>query len=264
MNRSICASLLLVLAAVVGCANSDPIGADGTGGEGGGPWVTHGPNGSTSSSPTSGGKGATTGVGGPATSTTTGGQGAQCGDGQCDPNEDCTTCASDCGACGPSCGDGTCDAIESCTSCPSDCGTCAACGDGTCQATETCKSCYQDCGICACVADGSEPNNTSSSAKGATSGTDYCSLSICSSDVDWRSFAVAHGFTATLTFDQGQGDLDLEIYSAQTLNYVDGSYSHTNDESITLSGLASGTYWARIYGYQGNTNPDYCFRVDTN
>ena len=97
-----------------------------------------------------------------------------------------------------------------------------------------------------------------------STGTDYCNLSVCSGDVDWLAFTVAHGFTAKITFHQGQGDLDLEIYSAQNLSYVDGSYSHDDDESLTLSGLSAGTYWARIYGYQSGTNPDYCFRVDTN
>lgn len=268
MRLSILGGLPLLLVALVGCANSDPIG--GTGGEGGGPWVTHGPGGTTS-----GGKGATTGAGngpagngptgsGPSATTGTGTPGPGCGDGMCDANEDCLSCPNDCGACGPSCGDSQCDGSETCQSCPGDCGACAVCGDGVCNPTETCSSCYQDCGICACMPDGFEPNNGSPSAKAVASGADYCMLSVCAADVDWLKFTVAHGFTAEITFQNGQGDLDLEIYSAQTLAYITGSYTNADTESVTLSGLSAGTYWARVYGYQGATNPSYCFHVDTN
>lgn len=47
-----------------------------------------------------------------------------CGDGVC--QENCNSCAQDCGACpaAPTCGDGRCDATETCTSCSGDCGNC--------------------------------------------------------------------------------------------------------------------------------------------
>ncbi len=258
--------LAVALLVLTGCATSDPVG--GTGGEGGGPWSTHGPSG-TNSDGTGAGKGATTGGNGAVTGAGSGGSSGAgsppaCGDGQCDAAEDCTTCPMDCGACGPMCGDGQCDGGETCQTCPGDCGACATCGDGTCQATETCASCYQDCGSCACVADAFEPNNNSPSATPVASGNDYCMLSICAGDVDWIGFSVAHGFTARISFHDAEGDLDLEIYSAQTLGYLTGSYTNADVESVTMSGLAAGTYWARVYGYQGASNPSYCFHVDTN
>ncbi len=52
----------------------------------------------------------------------------------------------------PYCGDGRCDADESCESCASDCGVCAEpdpyCGDGSCNSGETCSGCSSDCGAC--------------------------------------------------------------------------------------------------------------------
>jgi hypothetical protein len=250
--------------AVAGCANSDPVG--GSGGEGGGPWSTHGSETTTSGKGATGATGGGTTGGGPATTSTgTGSPQPGCGDGQCDANEDCASCAADCGACaGPMCGDGQCNGGETCQTCPGDCGSCATCGDSVCAPTETCMSCYQDCGVCACMADAFEPNNGSPSATPVASGTDYCDLSICAGDVDWIAFTVSHGLDAKITFVNGQGDLDLEIYSAQTLGYVSGSYTGNDGEEVVLSGLAAGTYWARVYGYQGATNPSYCFRVTTN
>lgn len=45
-----------------------------------------------------------------------------CGDGQCQPPEDCHTCPQDCGGC---CGNRRCEPPEDCRSCPEDCGPCS-------------------------------------------------------------------------------------------------------------------------------------------
>ncbi len=75
-----------------------------------------------------------------------------CGDGSCDPPENCGACPDDCGACPEDpCGDQTCDGAkgESCATCPKDCGACPTCGDQVCDAPEeTCGGCPQDCGAC--------------------------------------------------------------------------------------------------------------------
>ena len=74
---------------------------------------------------------------------------AYCGDGSCDPSENCNTCSSDCGVCPPGCGDGTCQTSENCSSCVADCDVCPpSCGDGTCQTSESCNACSIDCGVC--------------------------------------------------------------------------------------------------------------------
>lgn len=44
-----------------------------------------------------------------------------CGDGQCQPPEDCHSCPQDCGSC---CGNNRCEPPEDCRSCPQDCGSC--------------------------------------------------------------------------------------------------------------------------------------------
>jgi hypothetical protein len=100
-----------------------------------------------------------------------------CGNGTCDPGEDCNNCSDcisgtgggTCGACfkgkcdgvchpvkeGPECsdcapsyccGDGVCDNGEDSFNCPLDCGVPAVCGDGTCDPDEDPCNCSQDCG----------------------------------------------------------------------------------------------------------------------
>lgn len=105
-----------------------------------------------------------------------------CGNGVCTPNESCSSCPGDCGAC--PCSHDACVAggplMESCDACVADicavdgfccevawdwfcvseaeafCGvTCpAVCGDGMCNASEGCSSCPQDCGDCPVCGDG--------------------------------------------------------------------------------------------------------------
>jgi len=93
-----------------------------------------------------------------------------CGDGTCDPDEDCGACPSDCACgCGEACLGTTC-VFAACDGkvcgddgCGGSCGKCAAhhecqkgacvyapwCGDGACDANETCASCAADC-VCSC------------------------------------------------------------------------------------------------------------------
>ncbi len=70
------------------------------------------------------------------------GLGPICGDGCCNVDESCTTCAQDC----QECGDGCCTADEDTCSCPQDCSS--NCGDGCCNAQEDCLTCLQDCQEC--------------------------------------------------------------------------------------------------------------------
>lgn len=46
---------------------------------------------------------------------------ASCGNGRCEPPEDCRSCPRDCGEC---CGNNRCEPPEDCNSCPRDCGRC--------------------------------------------------------------------------------------------------------------------------------------------
>lgn len=69
--------------------------------------------------------------------------GSECGNGSCEPPEDCNSCPSDCGDC---CGNRKCEPPEDCKSCPGDCGDC--CGNHQCEPPEDCNSCPGDCGPC--------------------------------------------------------------------------------------------------------------------
>ncbi len=107
---------------------------------------------------------------------------AACPDGDCNGNETCSTCPADCGECPPACPDGDCNGNETCTTCPADCGQCpAACPDGDCNGNETCGTCPQDCGACPECGDGdcngAETCDSCEDDCGACPSSSWCSLS---------------------------------------------------------------------------------------
>lgn len=58
------------------------------------------------------------------------------------------------------CGDGTCNPTEDCSSCAADCGACTTCGNSSCEApSETCATCAADCGVCPIPGLDTRPSN---------------------------------------------------------------------------------------------------------
>lgn len=82
---------------------------------------------------------------------------------------------------------------------------------------------------------------------------------------DWYKFNVTSapttGSSVTIGFTHAQGDLDLELYnSAGTRLRI--SQGITNSEAISLDGFAAGTYYVRVFGYRGTTNPNYSLAIN--
>lgn len=82
---------------------------------------------------------------------------------------------------------------------------------------------------------------------------------------DWFSFTMAAtGRTSDfvrIDFAHAAGDLDLQLYDAAG-NLVDVSNGVGNGEQISLDGQAAGTYFLRVFGYNGEQNKSYGLTVD--
>ena len=77
------------------------------------------------------------------------------------------------------------------------------------------------------------------------------------SDADWFRFTMqTPGRSSSfigIDFKQWAGDLDLYLYDAAG-NQLDYAKSVTDDERISLKGLAAGDYYVKVVGYEGNVN----------
>ena len=85
-----------------------------------------------------------------------------------------------------------------------------------------------------------------------------------SNDTDWFSFTTTSqshaGHAVQIDFAHHLGDLDLAIHDQHGL--LAESDSVEDSETISLEGLAVGTYWIEVFGYAGQSNPVYRLVID--
>jgi len=97
-----------------------------------------------------------------------------------------------------------------------------------------------------------EPNDSSSTASPLVSGSSYAGKICTGADVDWfRATITSPGtLSFSLTVPAGK-DYDLEFYGPSG-SYIKGSYNSAGvSESLTYQASVTGTYYVRVYAYQG-------------
>ena len=87
---------------------------------------------------------------------------------------------------------------------------------------------------------------------------------VMADSADWFRFTTSATGTSTSTvsisFLNSQGNLQLALYNSSGVQV--GSSSGTgNSESVSLNGLAAGTYYVDVFGASGATNPNYSLTV---
>ena len=118
----------------------------------------------------------------------------------------------------------------------------------------------------ALVDDSYENNDTQATATNLGTLTAPKTLSnlVMADSGDWYKFTTTAPTTVndkvTMSFVNSRGDLDLALYNAAGTR-LRISNSVSNSETVSLSGLAAGTYFIRAYGYQGAQNPAYSLTV---
>jgi len=90
-------------------------------------------------------------------------------------------------------------------------------------------------------------------------------LAVTTDDEDWYRFETLwpsdSGHLAGILFSHSQGDLDLQLLASDGTTILDTGTSADDDEAVSLNGLGPGTYYLRVYGYNGATNPNYDLRI---
>ena len=114
------------------------------------------------------------------------------------------------------------------------------------------------------IADRFEPNDSFGTALdlGSLGSRNEASLSIhAANNDDYYRFTVATSgvLTADVLFQNAAGDLDVGLYNGNQA-LLRSSTSADNDERIVFSVTAGQTYYLRVYGYDGATNPNYALQ----
>jgi len=81
---------------------------------------------------------------------------------------------------------------------------------------------------------------------------------------DWFRFTTNSAGTSassvSISFTNSQGNLQLALYNSSGA-LLSTSATTSNSETISLNGRAAGTYYVRVYGNAGATNPNYSLTV---
>ena len=110
-----------------------------------------------------------------------------------------------------------------------------------------------------------EPNDARENATPVSEGT-YSDLQIVGHDDDYFAITLdeSGSIDASVDFAHSESDLDLRLYGPDG-ELLDESYSITDEESVSVAGVESGTYYARVYSYNGESAPyDLTISTETN
>ncbi|MBI3138841.1 MAG: T9SS type A sorting domain-containing protein [Sphingobacteriales bacterium] len=107
-------------------------------------------------------------------------------------------------------------------------------------------------------------NSTNGTVSGAATipfNTDVKGLINSSTDVDYYKFVVTTGGTATITLTTLPADYDVKLYSSNgTTQLAVSQNGGTSSETISRT-YTAGTYYIRVYGYNGANNASSCYTL---
>jgi hypothetical protein len=109
-----------------------------------------------------------------------------------------------------------------------------------------------------------ENNDTMATATnlGTLAGPKTINNLVMADSADWYKFTTvaSSGLTVQINFIHAQGDLDMEVYDS-TGALIGASRSLTNKEEVSFDNLLAGTYFVKVFGYQGAFNPHYSLSI---
>ncbi|MBN2497024.1 MAG: hypothetical protein JXR96_20700 [Deltaproteobacteria bacterium] len=113
-----------------------------------------------------------------------------------------------------------------------------------------------------------EENDSSGSAAPLTfpalnTAEDFVGLTACSGDDDWFVFDAPAGarIEASILFEDSYGDLNMALYADPQASPLDTGTSTTDNESVTYTTAAEGTFYLRIYAV-GSGGNSYQLRLE--
>ena len=124
-------------------------------------------------------------------------------------------------------------------------------GIGGCAATMTATLTASGGTICP-PDDGFEPNDSRGGAAALTNGESIDGIA-CDNDYFAIDAFAGQTLTVDLSFSHAAGDLDMRLYS-ESGTQLAVAQSTTDNEQIVHAVTQNGTYYIRVYGYEGATN----------
>ncbi len=107
-----------------------------------------------------------------------------------------------------------------------------------------------------------EPNETLATAATIPVNTVIQAAIGTSTDVDYYKFTTSASSNFSITLTNLPADYDLYLYNSAGTQIGSSTAAGTSSESITLSNQAAGTYYVRIFGYNGAFSTTVCYNLN--
>jgi len=110
-----------------------------------------------------------------------------------------------------------------------------------------------------------ESNNSSSAAKTISVNTDVIGLISSTTDLDWFRFTTTSPNTyIQLTLTNLPFDYDVRLYNSSLTLLATSQNGGTASETINRNTSSAGTYYVRVYGYNGAFSTSQCYNLRIN
>ncbi|WP_212002526.1 pre-peptidase C-terminal domain-containing protein [Chitinophaga sp. HK235] len=107
-----------------------------------------------------------------------------------------------------------------------------------------------------------EPNDTQATAAAIATGTNIRAQIATATDVDYYKFTTTGTNDLSIRLDSLAGDYDLVLLNASGTQLGISQNSGTTAESITYGAAAAGTYYVKVYGYNGAFSNTKCYLLN--
>ncbi len=108
-----------------------------------------------------------------------------------------------------------------------------------------------------------ESNNTSATAKTAPLNTDFTAIISSTTDVDWFKFTtVSPNVKVKVDLTNLPADYDVVLYKSNASTKLGtGANGGTTSEQIKYNATTTGTYYVKVYGYNGAYSANSCYKL---
>lgn len=107
-----------------------------------------------------------------------------------------------------------------------------------------------------------EPNETLATAATVSTNTNLSAAITTTTDADWYKFTLSAANDLNITLTNLPGDYDIILYNSAGTEIKRSENAGTTSETITNANTAAGTYYVKVFGYNGAMSTTVCYALN--
>lgn len=107
-----------------------------------------------------------------------------------------------------------------------------------------------------------EPNETLATAAAVATNTNLSAGITTTTDSDWYSFTITGTNNLSITLSTLPADYDIILFNSAGTELARSENGGTTSETITRASSAAGTYYIRVFGYNGALSTTACYTLN--